>query len=197
MKLLETTPIINTLSKDTIPKFWDYVAKKFQIGDAGGVDEARVFEFQTRISNFLLAQGYDGIKYESTLGDVVNLFDTRSPRMVPGATTQVGGPRAIEQAVESVNRTKAEASIFGTESARQAAEQASLRFGKELRRQLVKRLQEASEIVDNAFRRYMEADDAVTEIAQKDQELAKRIEAKEDAERMRTFIKDNEQPPCL
>jgi len=191
------TNAINAARKKNIPQLFDYIASKFQVGDAGGVDEARVFELQTRISNYLLAQGYDGIKYESTLGAVVNLFDTRSPRMVPGATTQVGGPRAIEQAVESVNRTRAEASIFGTKSAKQAAEQASLRFGKELRRQLVRRLQEASEQVDNAFRRYMEAEDAVEEIAKKDQELAKRLEAKENAERMRTFIKDNEQPPCL
>jgi len=183
--------------KKNMPQFYDYIASRFKIGDTGGVDEVRMFELQTQMSNFFLAQGYEGVRFNSDAGNVVNIFDTRLPSVISGEGARVGSPRALDQAVESVNHARAEAAIFGTESSRQLAEQSSFRFGKELRRQLVKRLQEASERVDDAFRRLTEADDALYDVAQRDKEIMKQLEAQADELRRQEFIRDTDLPPCL
>lgn len=186
--------------KKNLPQFYDYMASRLNKGAAGGVDEVAMFEFQTRMSNFLRSQGVEAIVWNGPDGRIVNVLPGNNGRLPieAGPSSSVSGPRVIDQATESVNFAQAEVRAFGTESARQASEQSSYRFAMQLRRQLMDRISAAADEVDVAFERLIRADDAVADLSQRDLETAARISEEADRVRYQEVQKRlNEGRSCL
>lgn len=186
--------------RNGLPAFYDYMATKFTTGASGGVDEVRMFEFQTRLSNYFRSQGIEAITWDGPDGRIVNVLpgpDGRLP-VLPGQGVDVSGPGVIDQATASANFAQAELRAFGTESARQASEQSAYRFAMQLRRQMTDLIGEAADRVDFAFDRLVRADDALADIASRDVQDAQRIQEAADAERYRRVQERlNEGRNCL
>lgn len=197
----DATNAIAAARRHGLPGFYDYMATKFTQGAQGGVDEVRMFEFQTTVSNYLRSQGVEAISWDSPDGRILNILPGPEGRLPinadAGTARQVSGPRVIDQATGSVNFAQAELRAYGTESARQASEHASFRFGSQLRKQVIERVSEASRRVDDAFNRLDRADANLRRAADADNASARRIQSDIEQQRYRDSVQNNYRRDCL
>ena len=149
--------------RKNLVEFYDYLARKLN-------DDVRLFDFESRMSVFLHAQGIDAIVWDSPNGSVMNVIRPNSLNV--GDTTKVGMDGALEQMAASTNIDGAMANIFGTQSARDIAAHSHYRFGLQMRDRLVGKLQEASKRVNQALERLDRADEALEALARTDAEVA-------------------------
>lgn len=173
----------SALRRKDLPGLYDYLGEKLRNGrrDWSPVNEQLMYQIQLDISTYLKSQGYDAVVHSTPEGRIVNVLPGgETPRV--GTVTEVGDDNLLTQAVANVNSARRDANAFGTKHANHNALAATVRFGRELRNQIVGRLKEASDGVDRALNRLDEADErlrAISETDAKAAEAARKVEAQD------------------